>query len=258
VSGTAGAAAPILVMDTATSLVVIALGGADGTLRIEDSWSAGHRHSEELLPHLRDLLSRAGTRLADVSAIVVGTGPGTFTGLRVGLATAKALAVSLGCPIVGVPTAAALVDADRAACWVARNAGADEPNGGDEPNGAGGPGDAGESLGRSAAVLVPAGPSDRVLFRDGVATLVPAGTEPQDVAADGLIAVDLDGRAAPEASARGRAALDGLAAGLLRIGARRLADGDVDDVARLVPEYVTLPRGIREEHGAVEWSHSPR
>jgi hypothetical protein len=162
--------------------------------------------------------------------------------LLVGLATAKALAVSLDCPIVGIATAAALLDADRAAR--ASSAGASSPGADDDRP-------------APAAVLVPAGPNDRVLIRAGAATLVPAGSEPDLDPGQDLVAVDLDGRAAAEASARGHAALGGLAGALLRIGAARVASGDVDDVRTLVPEYVTLPRGIREEHGTVEWSHSP-
>jgi tRNA threonylcarbamoyl adenosine modification protein YeaZ len=242
VTGAARTARLILALDTATSRVVIALGDVAGSVLFEDSWTAGHRHGETLLPRLQELLSQAGVRIVDVSAIVVGTGPGTFTGLRVGLATAKALAVSLDCPIVGIATAAALLDADRAAR--ASSAGASSPGADDDRP-------------APAAVLVPAGPNDRVLIRAGAATLVPAGSEPDLDPGQDLVAVDLDGRAAAEASARGHAALGGLAGALLRIGAARVASGDVDDVRTLVPEYVTLPRGIREEHGTVEWSHSP-
>ena len=242
VTGAARTARLILALDTATSRVVIALGDVAGSVLFEDGWTAGHRHGETLLPRLQELLSQAGVRIVDVSAIVVGTGPGTFTGLRVGLATAKALAVSLDCPIVGIATAAALLDADRAAR--ASSAGASSPGADDDRP-------------APAAVLVPAGPNDRVLIRAGAATLVPAGSEPDLDPGQDLVAVDLDGRAAAEASARGHAALGGLAGALLRIGAARVASGDVDDVRTLVPEYVTLPRGIREEHGTVEWSHSP-
>jgi tRNA threonylcarbamoyl adenosine modification protein YeaZ len=237
VTGAARTARPILALDTATSRVVIALGDAAGSVLCEVGWTAGHRHGETLLPRLQELLSQAGVRIVDVSAIVVGTGPGTFTGLRVGLATAKALAVSLDCPIVGVAAAAALLEADRAAR--VGTAGADDDRS------------------APAAVLVPAGPNDRVLIRAGVATLVPAGSEPDLDSGQDLVAVDLEGRAPAEASARGHSALGGLASALLRIGAARVASGDVDDVRTLVPEYVTLPRGIREEHGTVEWSHSP-
>jgi hypothetical protein len=49
-----------------------------------------------------------------------------------------------------------------------------------------------------------------------------------------------------------------MAAALVRLGAARLAAGDVDDLAGLVPEYVTLPRGVRAEVGEVAWSHDRR
>jgi hypothetical protein len=73
-----------------------------------------------------------------------------------------------------------------------------------------------------------------------------------------LVAVDLAGRAPAEACALGEQALAGLGAALLRLGANRLAAGDEDDLAGLVPEYVTLPRGIVRESGTVTWSHDPR
>ena len=56
--------------------------------------------------------------------------------------------------------------------------------------------------------------------------------------------MDLDGREAPDASALGATARVGLAQALLDAGAARLAADDADDLARLVPEYVTLPRGV--------------
>ncbi len=108
-------------------------------------------------------------------------------------------------------------------------------------------------------LLLPAGPSDRILVREGVApALLPADREPELDPADVLVAVDLDGRAPPEALARGGSARDALAAELLRLGGARLAAGDVDDLARLVPEYVTLPRGVAAMSGEVAWSHDPR
>jgi hypothetical protein len=64
-----------------------------------------------------------------------------------------------------------------------------------------------------------------------------------------LIAVDLAGRAPEKAVELGDAAHDGLATAMLTAGAARLAAGDADDLARLVPEYVTLPRGIRDAPG---------
>ena len=223
---TAAASDVLLALDTATSHTVVALGDRHGDAVAVESWPAAHRHGEELLPRLRALLARAGRTLDDVVAIVVGTGPGAFTGLRVGLATAKALAVGLDRPIVGIATSTALLAADELA---------------GHPAGAG--------------LLLPAGPSDRVLVLGGEARLLTGAAGPEAALEGNLVAVDLAGRAPGPALARGAAAQAGLGAALLRLGARRLEDGHVDDVARLVPHYVTLPRGIREEVGEVAWSH---
>jgi hypothetical protein len=88
--------------------------------------------------------------------------------------------------------------------------------------------------------------------------LLPGGTDPDLAADDELIAVDLDGRAPADAIARGERARDALGATLLRLGSSRLASGDADDLARLVPEYVSLPRGVRAETGEVQWSRDHR
>jgi hypothetical protein len=84
--------------------------------------------------------------------------------------------------------------------------------------------------------------------------LLPGGSEPELAAGDVLVALDLDGRAPAEATARGEAARAGFATTLTRIGAARMAAGDVDDLARLVPDYVSLPRGVVRETGEVAWS----
>ena len=76
---------------------------------------------------------------------------------------------------------------------------------------------------------------------------VPAGTL--------VVAVDLDDRASPDALARGRQARAGFAAALVRLAASRLARGETADPALLVPEYVTVPRGLRGPIEAeVAWS----
>jgi tRNA threonylcarbamoyl adenosine modification protein YeaZ len=208
---------PILVLDTATTRAVIALGTADGELVEQRSWLAGYRHGEELLVRIEAMLRDRGVAPAALGGLVVGTGPGAFTGLRVGLATAKGLAHALGLPVAGVATSSALIAAAASA----------------------GPAD------RSGiALLQPAGPSDLVVSRDGEPSrILRGGTEPERVAT--LVAVDLDGRAPDEAVARGERAQRGLGVALLAAGAARLAADDADDLARLAPEYVTLPRGVR-------------
>jgi tRNA threonylcarbamoyl adenosine modification protein YeaZ len=212
----------LLAIDSATTRVVVALGDRAGTVIDATDWPAGYRHGETLLPAINDLLARTGTARTRLAAIVVGTGPGAFTGLRVGIATAKGLAHGLGLPIIGVSTAEALL--------------AGTPPG--------------------SVLVLPAGPSDRLLVRPGApARLVPADTEPGLAPDESVVAVDLPDRAPADETARGEAARAGLAAALLTIGADRLAAGSVDDLARLVPEYVTLPRGVRSEGGEVAWSH---
>jgi tRNA threonylcarbamoyl adenosine modification protein YeaZ len=255
----------LLAIDTATSRVAIAIAGAAGD-RVtpplaEASWEAGQRHGETLLPALDRLLGEQHIRRSDLSAVVVGTGPGTFTGLRVGLATAKGLAHGLGIPVVGVSTAAALLAGDNPADDGPADDGEDPADHGDGAQAAGSDGTDGRAGGRArprAALLLPAGPQDRVLVQDGVARLLPAGSEPDLPAGTTLVAVDLDGRAPPDAVARGERALAGLGPALLRLGAARLNAGGGDDLARLVPDYVTLPRGVRHEAGEVTWSRDPR
>ena len=219
---------PLLLIDTATTRAVIALGATDGRLIEERTWTAGYRHGEELLVRIEGLLRDRAIAPAALGGLVVGTGPGAFTGLRVGIATAKGLAHALRLPIAGVVTGSALLAAAAGA-------------------GAAGP----------VVLLQPAGSSDRVVSRPGERPVIlPGGTDPELRPGERLAAVDLAGRAPDEAVALGDAAHDGLATAMLAAGAARLAAGDADDLARLVPEYVTLPRGVRGAPGddAVELS----
>ncbi|HEV3093766.1 MAG TPA: tRNA (adenosine(37)-N6)-threonylcarbamoyltransferase complex dimerization subunit type 1 TsaB [Solirubrobacteraceae bacterium] len=95
----------VLAIDTATPATVVGLQGADGdVLEARDDPGAGERpgHSTRLLPLAAELLSRAGLSWRQVDRVVVGVGPGTFTGLRVGVATAHGLAQSSGAELVGI------------------------------------------------------------------------------------------------------------------------------------------------------------
>jgi len=218
----------ILAIDTATTRVVVATGAPGGQVDGITTWAAGYRHGETLLATIGRFLGEQNIRRSRLTGIVVGTGPGAFTGLRVGLATAKGLAHGLGLPIVGVSTAEALL--------------------------AGLPADDGDCV-----LILPAGPSDRILVRrGGRPELLPGGREAQLAAGERLVAVDLEGRAADEALERGERARAGLGPALIRIGAERLRSGEVDDLAGLVPEYVSLPRGVTGQTGEVAWSRDPR
>lgn len=98
---------PLLALDTATLVSSVALASRDRLLA-ELTLQISKTHSERLMPNIEELLAMAGTERRDIEAIAVSIGPGSFTGLRIGLATAKALAYALSIPLVGVPTLAAL------------------------------------------------------------------------------------------------------------------------------------------------------
>lgn len=227
-----------LAIDTATEVGVVAVEDADG-LGVHVRWRTEHRPGEGLVPAIQRLLGGAALSLQDLTGIVVGLGPGSFTGLRVGVAAAKGLAFGLGLPIVGIPTALVLASAD-----------------------------AGPARRRKpAVVLLPAGPSTRyrsLVDVDSAGELRLAETPTvigRDEDADvprgwRLLAVDL-----PEAPLRARLAgerarLD-LGALLGALGRARVVAGDVDDIAELVPVYVTLPRGAAATTvERIEWSRA--
>ncbi|PBC61684.1 tRNA (adenosine(37)-N6)-threonylcarbamoyltransferase complex dimerization subunit type 1 TsaB [Streptomyces sp. Tue6028] len=97
----------LLALDTATPAVTVAL--HDGTSVIASSSQVdARRHGELLLPAVDRVLAEAGHRLDAVTGIVVGVGPGPYTGLRVGLMTADTFGLALGVPVHGVCTLDAL------------------------------------------------------------------------------------------------------------------------------------------------------
>jgi tRNA threonylcarbamoyladenosine biosynthesis protein TsaB len=148
------AAVQLLAFDTATPATAVALALSDGTLLARRHVpAAGERpgHVGELLPLAVALLDEAGVTFAQLDRLAVGIGPGTFTGLRIGVATARALAQAHDLPLVGVstlrslaagahavsgaPALLAVLDARRgeafAAAWTAADAG---PSGGPRPS----------------------------------------------------------------------------------------------------------------------------
>ncbi|GCD92094.1 tRNA (adenosine(37)-N6)-threonylcarbamoyltransferase complex dimerization subunit type 1 TsaB [Nocardioides sp. LS1] len=91
----------LLAFDTATPLVSVALHDGDDVV-VELSSDRPMKHGEQLAPLIADALERAGIVRQDLTAIAVGIGPGPFTGLRVGLVTARTLGFVLEIPVYGV------------------------------------------------------------------------------------------------------------------------------------------------------------
>ncbi|MBV8659637.1 MAG: tRNA (adenosine(37)-N6)-threonylcarbamoyltransferase complex dimerization subunit type 1 TsaB [Burkholderiales bacterium] len=104
----------LLAFDTSTEYLSIALRYKGE--RIDREWPAQQLHAEMALPEASRLLADAGASWADLDGIAVSTGPGSFTGLRIGCGIVQGLAFGLDIPTVGVNTLAALAadqDADR-------------------------------------------------------------------------------------------------------------------------------------------------
>jgi len=97
----------LLALDTATPAVTVAL--HDGSTVLAETGATDARRQAELLaPAIERVLAQAGATVRDLTDVAVGTGPGPFTGLRVGLVTGRMTASALGLPLHGVSTLDAL------------------------------------------------------------------------------------------------------------------------------------------------------
>ncbi len=93
----------LLSLDTSTNYASVAL-SHDDALLAELNWRVENRHNSELLPRVEELLRAQRITTSQLDGVAVALGPGSFNGVRAGVATAKGLALALGLPIVGVPT----------------------------------------------------------------------------------------------------------------------------------------------------------
>ncbi len=93
----------LLALDTSTRQASVALCSEDELLG-EYNWQVGNNHSVELLGRVRRLMAECGKIMSELDGVAVARGPGSFNGLRVALATAKALAFALKKPLVGMST----------------------------------------------------------------------------------------------------------------------------------------------------------
>ena len=93
----------ILGIESAASALSLAL-FSNGTIHASITVNRPHCHDECLSPGLEQLLSLAGSTVADINAVAVASGPGSFTGLRIGMAAAKGIALARSIPLLAVPT----------------------------------------------------------------------------------------------------------------------------------------------------------
>jgi tRNA threonylcarbamoyl adenosine modification protein YeaZ len=199
----------VLALDTATPTLVVGLAhrSADGGTEVlaERAVPSGTRHAELLTPTLTAVLADAGVTLADVGAVVTGLGPGPFTGLRVGVVTAAALADARGLPVAGV-------------CSL-------------------------DAVGAGARTVVTDARRKEVYWASyddaGARTAGPGVVRPEELAAGGPFVGDArfaDRLGAPVTAA------EVTAAGLLRAAAPQLADPS--SAAPLVPLYLRRPDAV--------------
>ena len=209
----------IVAIEAASTDLGLAIAEPDGSIVADDAWTSPRRQSAELLPRLLALLDREARGLHELTGIGVGSGPGSFTGLRVAMALAKGLAVALHRPVVAVPSLGAWLEADPAAQVAIARAGARDAYL--------------QARGSAGPTIVDRGAlGDRL---DGVTVVAPSE-----------LAVDfgLEDARPP----RGATAIARATAG------RLVEDPTGDDPRTVEPIYLRAPRGVAgEPEGEVRW-----
>jgi tRNA threonylcarbamoyl adenosine modification protein YeaZ len=200
----------IIAFETASTDMSLALARADGTLIASSAWTGDRRQGHETLPRLLELLRANDAELADATGLAVGIGPGSFTGLRVGMSLAKGLALALSRPLVGVPSLRAWLQAEPDGRAALARAGA-----------------------RDAYLLLRGEEEVRIVDRDEL----PGEARDAPVVAPGELAAAFGlGAAVPP---------HGAAAAVAVLAAERLsADPAGDQLDRLEPAYLRAPRGL--------------
>lgn len=98
----------ILHLETATKVCSVALSNHGNVISFKETMAEGFIHSEALTIFIEDVMAEAKVSLSDLSALSVSCGPGSYTGLRIGLSTAKGLCFALNIPLISVETLMAL------------------------------------------------------------------------------------------------------------------------------------------------------
>jgi tRNA threonylcarbamoyladenosine biosynthesis protein TsaB len=225
----AAATGPILGLDTSNqiaSLAVVEHGRVAGSIAHPAS-----SHGAELPIAVDDLLSGAGFKLGDLDAIAVGIGPGSYTGLRIGISYAKGLAMATGCAILGVPgfdaMALAALEGDNIDGLVAVVVDARKN-------------EVYAALYRVVADGLEKLTEDQVITLEHLASLI---TEDVTFIGDSTAkdAAALVSRKGHRATVFETGTLDMRGVSVAAIGAARFARGEMDRVASLEPLYIRAP-----------------
>ncbi len=93
----------IICLETSTAVCSVALCDSKGVVALKES-SENKSHASQLTVFIGDLLAQAGIRPSDLEAVVVSKGPGSYTGLRIGVSASKGIAYAAGIPLIGIET----------------------------------------------------------------------------------------------------------------------------------------------------------
>lgn len=217
-----------LALDTSTDQAGVAA-IRSGQILAEENWHSGKNHSVELLPHLEDLLAGIDITLGQVQGIAVALGPGSYNGLRVGISTAKGLALGLGIPMAGVSTleASAYQHAGQSLPVCALL-----PAGRTEMAGA----VFGVTAGKWQRIV-----SERVLSTDSLSSII-FGPTLFCGEITGLMEKEIREQLGELAVMALNPGADGRVGSLARLGEKRLLAGEGDDGASLQPLYLHRPQ----------------
>jgi tRNA threonylcarbamoyladenosine biosynthesis protein TsaB len=203
------------------------------------TWHAGRNHTAELYPAIEEVLRRGKTSREDLTGIIVAVGPGSFTGIRIGMATAKGLAIGLRVPLVGVGTLEAATYAfawGKTLVWGALDAGRGQVVAAAFEDGQN------ESARGQWRRIV----DERIFDPEEFCSAIGDGEvilcgEPPDGVLD-LVRERLgDHVMIPSEAARIRRP-----GALAELGWKRLIDGDTDDPMTLVPFYARPPAALEK------------
>lgn len=209
----------IIAIESASSDPSLALASTDGVAFAADGWAGEGRQASELLPRLLVLLASAARDLREATAMAVGVGPGSFTGLRVSMSLAKGMALALRVPVLGIPSLEAWLEAEPHAAAAVTRAGAQD-----------------------AYLLIRGIPEPQVVAADDLRALVGGSllSAPSELA----LAFGLSGTLPPHEAA----------SAIARMAALRLSmDPGGDDLAQLEPWYLRAPRGVTSSEAVSRW-----